>query len=163
MSVFGGTHVTFGLMMTCAVRRYGFLLSALPPDICRQYLAAEDRAVHTAIFQVLGVSHDVQTLDQLNCANRQFPLSAEFKGFNVPSLELNDEHAHYASFNATPANMINDCESESLGPMYDLIRQEQLNVATSTSQWVVQLRSSYETISTMGGFRNRISWCRLTH
>jgi hypothetical protein len=36
--------------------------------------------------------------------------------------------------------------------MYDLIRQELLNVATSTSLWAVQLRGSYDTISAMGGF-----------
>jgi hypothetical protein len=48
--------------------------------------------------------------------------------------------------------MIIDYESESLGPtMYDLIRQELLNVATSSSPWAVQLRGSYDTISTMGG------------
>jgi hypothetical protein len=48
--------------------------------------------------------------------------------------------------------MITDYESESLGPMYGLIRQELLNVATSTLQWAVRLRNSYDTISTMGGF-----------
>jgi hypothetical protein len=36
--------------------------------------------------------------------------------------------------------------------MYGLIRHELLNVATSTLPWAVQLRSSYDTISTMGGF-----------
>jgi hypothetical protein len=30
-SDFGGTHAAFRLMITCAVRRYGFLLSTLPP------------------------------------------------------------------------------------------------------------------------------------
>jgi hypothetical protein len=33
MSDFGGTHVAFRLMITCAVRRYRFLLYTLPPDI----------------------------------------------------------------------------------------------------------------------------------
>jgi hypothetical protein len=48
--------------------------------------------------------------------------------------------------------MIIDNESESLGPIYGLIRHELLNVATSTLPWTVQLRSSYDTISTVGGF-----------
>jgi hypothetical protein len=39
-----------------------------------------------------------------------------------------------------------------LGPKYGLIRQELLNVATSTLPWAVQLRSLYDTISSMGGF-----------
>jgi hypothetical protein len=100
----------------------------------------------------LGVSQDAQTFDQLNFAKRQFSLPAEFGGLNVPSLELDAEHAHYASFIATLANLITDYESESLGPLYGLIRHEQLNVATSTLPWAVQLRNSYDSISTMGGF-----------
>jgi hypothetical protein len=36
--------------------------------------------------------------------------------------------------------------------MYGLIRQELMNVATSILPRAVQLRYSYETISTMGGF-----------
>jgi hypothetical protein len=48
--------------------------------------------------------------------------------------------------------MIIDYESESLGPLYGLIRQELLNVATSTLPWAVQLRDLYDSISTMGGF-----------
>jgi hypothetical protein len=48
--------------------------------------------------------------------------------------------------------MITDCESESLGPMYGLSRHELPNVATFTLPWAVQLRSSYDTISTIGGF-----------
>jgi hypothetical protein len=71
---------------------------------------------------------------------------------NVPSLELDVELAHYASFTTTFANLISNCESDSLGPMYGFIRKELLNVATSTLPWAVQLRSSYDTISTMGGF-----------
>jgi hypothetical protein len=43
-------------------------------------------------------------------------------------------------------------ESESLSPMYGLIRQELPNVATSISPRAVQLRSSYDAISSMGGF-----------
>jgi hypothetical protein len=39
MSDFGETHAAFRLMITCAVRRYGFLLRTLPRDICRPYLA----------------------------------------------------------------------------------------------------------------------------
>jgi hypothetical protein len=84
-------------------------------------------------------------------------LSANFPsrgvwGLNVPSLELDVERAHFALFRATLANLITDYESESLGPMYGLIRQELLNVATSTLPWAVQLLSLYDTISTMGGF-----------
>jgi hypothetical protein len=61
--------------------------------------------------------------------------------------------AHYASFTATLANLIIDYESESLGyTMYGLIRQELLNVATSILPWAVQLHSSYDTISIIGGF-----------
>jgi hypothetical protein len=100
----------------------------------------------------LGVSLDAQTLDQLNCAKQHLSLPAEFGGLNVPSLELDAEPAHYAPFTATLANMINDYESESLGPLYGLIRQEVLNVATSTLPWAVQLRNSYDSISTMGRF-----------
>jgi hypothetical protein len=36
----------------------------------------------------------------------------EFGGLHVPSLELDVEHAHYASFTETLANMITDYESE---------------------------------------------------
>jgi hypothetical protein len=139
-------------MITCAVRRYGFLLCTLPPYICRPYLAIVDRVVRTSIYRILGVSHDVQTLDQLNCAKRELSLPTEFGGLNVPSLELDAEHAHYASFTATLANMITDYESESLGPLYGLIRHGLLNVAISTLPWVGQLRNSYDSISTMGGF-----------
>jgi hypothetical protein len=73
MSDFGGTHATFRLIITCAVRRYGFLLRTLPTDIYRPYLANADRAVRIVVYRILGVSHDVQTLDQLNCAKRQLP------------------------------------------------------------------------------------------
>jgi hypothetical protein len=48
--------------------------------------------------------------------------------------------------------MIIDYEFESLGPMYGLIRQELLNLAIFTLPWAVQLRSSYDTFSPMGGF-----------
>jgi hypothetical protein len=87
----------------------------------------------------------------INCAKRQLSLLAEFGGLNVPSLELDAEHAHYASFIATLANLTTDHESLSLGPWYGLIRQEVLNVATSTLPWAVQLRNSYDSISTVGG------------
>jgi hypothetical protein len=56
ISDFGGTHVAFRLMIKSAVRRYGFLLRTLPPDICRPYLVAADIPVRIAIFQILGVS-----------------------------------------------------------------------------------------------------------
>jgi hypothetical protein len=54
---------------------------------------------------------------------RELFLPAEFGGLIVPSFELDVEHAHYTSYTATVANMISDYESESLGPMYGLIRQ----------------------------------------
>jgi hypothetical protein len=125
---------------------------ALPPNICRPYLSTADRAVRAAIYRILDVSLDAQTLDQLNCAKRQLSLPAEFGGHNVPSLELDAEPAHYASFTATLATRIIDYESESLGPLYGLIRHGLLNVATFALSWAVQLRNSYDSISTMGGF-----------
>jgi hypothetical protein len=131
-SGFKGAHAVFWLMITCAVRRYGFLLRTLPHDICRPYLATADRAVRTAVFRIVGVPHDVQALDQLNWANRQPSLLAEFRGLSVPSLELDAELVHYASFTTTLASPIIDYESESLGHMYGLIRQELLHVGTST-------------------------------
>jgi hypothetical protein len=67
---FGGAHAAFLLMIMCAVRRHGFLLRTLPPDICRPYLISVDRAVQTTVLRILGVSEDVQTLDKLNCAKR---------------------------------------------------------------------------------------------
>jgi hypothetical protein len=62
----------------------------------------------------------------MNCANRQLSLHAEFGGLNVPPLDLDAEPAHYASFSATLPNLIIDYESESLGPLYGLIRHELL-------------------------------------
>jgi hypothetical protein len=64
MSDSGWTHVTFRLMIACAIRRYGLLLRTLPPDICRPYLTAADIAVRSAVFRILGVSHDVHTLNR---------------------------------------------------------------------------------------------------
>jgi hypothetical protein len=159
MSDFGGSHASFRLMITCAVRRHRFLLRTLPPHICRPYLAIAYRAVRTALYRILGVSPDVQTLDQLNCAKRHLLLPTEFGGLHVQFLEVDAEPAHYASFTATLANLIIDYEFESLGPMYGLIRQEQLNIAPFAIPWAVQLHSQYDTISTMGRFRNRTSWC----
>jgi hypothetical protein len=132
MSDFGGIHAAFRLMITCAVRRYGFLLRTLPQDICRPYLANANWAVRAAVYRILGVSQDAQTRDQLNCAKRQLSLSTEFGGLNVQSNELDAEHAHYASFPAILANVIDDYESGSQGPLYGLVRHELLNVATST-------------------------------
>jgi hypothetical protein len=111
MSDFGGTHAAFLLMITCAVRRYGFLFRTLPPYICRPYLAIAYRAVRSAVYRILGVSQYVETFDQLNCAKRQLPLPTEFGGLYIPSLQLDAEHAHYASFTVTLANMIIDYES----------------------------------------------------
>jgi hypothetical protein len=88
-----------------------WVLAAHPSslDIYRPYLATLNRAVRTAVFRDLGVSREVQTtLDEINCVDRQLSLPAEFGGLNVPSLELDVEHAHYASFTATLANMIID-------------------------------------------------------
>jgi hypothetical protein len=72
MSGFGGTHAAFPLMITCAVRRYGFLLRTPPPPtyICRPYLAVANIAVRTTVYRILGVYQNAQTLDQLNCAKR---------------------------------------------------------------------------------------------
>jgi hypothetical protein len=98
----------------------------------------------------LGVSQDVQTLDQLNRAKRNLSLPTEFGGIHVlPSPESKVELAHYASFVATVANMSIDYESESLSPMYDLIGTELMHFITST--WAVQLRNSFDTIDKMGG------------
>jgi hypothetical protein len=74
-SDFGGAHAAFQLMITCAVRRYGFLLRTLPFVMCRPYLATAYMAVRA--FRILGVSQKVQTLDQVDCAKRQLPLPAE--------------------------------------------------------------------------------------
>jgi hypothetical protein len=54
-SDFGGAHATLRLMITCAVRRYGFLLRTLPPGICRPYIATINRAVRIVVFRILGV------------------------------------------------------------------------------------------------------------
>jgi hypothetical protein len=123
MSDFREKHAAFRLIITCAVRRYGFLLRTLPRDVCRPYLAIADRAVRIIVYCILGVSLNVQTLDQLNCAERKLSLPTEFGGLNVPSLELDAEPAHYVSFTATLASRIIDYESELLGPLYVLIRQ----------------------------------------
>jgi hypothetical protein len=149
MSDFGGIHAAFRLMITSAFK---FLLRTPPPNIYRPYLATADRAVRNTLYRILGVSHDVQTLDKLTCTKRKLFLPAEFCGLNVPSLELDAELAHYASFTGTLVNLIIDYESESLGHMYGLIRQELLNVATSILPWAVQLRGSCDMISTLGGF-----------
>jgi hypothetical protein len=65
-------------------------------------------AHNTVLFRILGVSRDVQTLDNLNCAKRKLSLPAELGGLNVPFLELDVELPRYASFNATLANLIID-------------------------------------------------------
>jgi hypothetical protein len=90
-------------MITCAERRYGFLLRTLPPNICRPYLATADMTVRSTVLRILGVSQDVQTLEQLNCAKRQLSLPAEFGGLNVPSLVLEVEHAHYMLHSLRPS------------------------------------------------------------
>jgi hypothetical protein len=92
--------------------------SAPHPNIYRPCLAHADRAFRVPGFRILGVSHDVQTFDKLNCAKRRLSLPVQFGGLNAPSLEFDAEFAHWSSFTATLANLIIDCESESLGPMY---------------------------------------------
>jgi hypothetical protein len=74
-------------------------------------------------------------------------MSAEFEG-----LELDVERVHFASFNATLANMIIGYASESLVLMCGPIPEELLHIATYTLPWAVQLRNSYGTIFNMGGF-----------
>jgi hypothetical protein len=107
---------------------------------------------NTKVLRILDISENVQTLDHLSHAKRKLSMPAEFGGRNVPSLELDFEHAHYASFTATLANMITDYESESIDPMYGLVLHELLHVATSTLPWAVQVRSSYDMISNMGEY-----------
>jgi hypothetical protein len=149
MSAFGGAHAAFRLMITCAVRHHGLLLRTVPQHICRPYLAARDRAIRVAVLRILGFSHDVHTLDQVNCAKRQLSLLAEFGWLYVPSLELDAKHAHFVSFTATLANMLAHYVSESLGPMYGFIREKRLHVAISTLPWAVHLGGSYDSISNM--------------
>jgi hypothetical protein len=72
-------------------------LRTLPLNICRPHLAYANKVVRTPVFRILGVSHDVQKLDQLNCAKRKLSLPTECRGLNVASLELDDEPTHYAS------------------------------------------------------------------
>jgi hypothetical protein len=68
-------------------------------------------------------------------------MPAKFEGLNnVSFLKPDVEHAQYASFTATLANMIIGYASESLGGMYGLIRHELLHVATYILPWAVQLR-----------------------
>jgi hypothetical protein len=147
-AVFVGARSAFRLLITCAVRRHGFLLRNLPHGICRPYHATSDRADSIAFSQIL----DVQTLDQVNCAKRRLSLRAEFRGLNVRSIELDVKHAHYASFTATLSNMITDHESELISHMYSHIRHKLPHVATFTLPWAVQLRDWYDTISNMNGF-----------
>jgi hypothetical protein len=86
------------------------------------------------------------------CQSPVFLARGVWRGLTVPSLELDDELAHYASVNATRANVIIDYEFESLGPMYGFIRQELPHVTTSILPWAVQLSNLYDTISNLGGF-----------
>jgi hypothetical protein len=150
-SDFGGVHSAFRLTITCTVRRYGFLLHNLPPDVCRPYLAAADSVVWYAIFRIFEfrvfetlkpqTPLEVYTHDQMNCATRHFPLPAEFGGLDVPSFAIDVEPTHYASFDATLAIHIIDCKSESLGPLYGIIRRRLHDVATSTLPWAVQFQA----------------------
>jgi hypothetical protein len=81
-------------MITCALRRYGFLLRTLLLDVCRMYLATADSDVRSAVFRKFGVSPEVQTHDKINCSTRLLFLITEFGGLNVPSLAIDVEHAH---------------------------------------------------------------------
>jgi hypothetical protein len=65
----------------------------------------------------------------------------------VPALALDAEPTHYASYDATLANLITDYESEAQGPLYGSIRQELLIAATSAIAGAVRLRASYDSIS----------------
>jgi hypothetical protein len=148
----------FAGMITCAVRRYGLLLRTPPHDICRPYLATSYRPYlvrRTLVLRILSVSHDVQTLDQLNCDKPEVSLPAEFGGLDVPSVKLDVELNHYALYSMRPslANLIIVYEIKSLGPMYGFIRHERLlHIAIYALPWAVQLCHSYDTISNIGGF-----------
>jgi hypothetical protein len=70
-------------------------------------------------FAFLGlVSPEVHAHDQINCATRPLSLPTQFVDLNVPPLAIDEEHAHYASFDATLAKFLTNYEFESLGPMY---------------------------------------------
>jgi hypothetical protein len=88
------------------------------------------------------------------CAKRQLSMPVELGGLNVPSFELNVEPPPYAQFIVTLANVMNDYESESLGPMYGLIRKNycMLLLLPYFGLWAVQSLNSYDTISNMGRF-----------
>jgi hypothetical protein len=58
-SDFGDAHSAFRVMITCAVRRYGFLLRTLPPSVCRPYLATFDSVVRYVVFRIFGVSREI--------------------------------------------------------------------------------------------------------
>jgi hypothetical protein len=73
------------------------------------------------LFVFFCVSPEVQAHEQINPATRELSLPAEFGGLNVPSLALDAELAHYASFEASVAILIIDYEYESLGPLYGII------------------------------------------
>jgi hypothetical protein len=148
-------------MITCAVRRYDFLLRTIPLDDRRPYLAKVNSATRYTVVRILGVSPEVQTNGQNSRAQRQLSLPAEFGGLNVPSLAPDVEHAHYASFDATPASLSTDYKSESLAHLYGIIRYELHNVATSTLPWAVQLRASHAPISCTDMFAGWVT-CRLS-
>jgi hypothetical protein len=71
---------------------------------------------------MFGVFPEVQTNDQIICATRQLSLPAEFGGLNVPPLALDAEPPHFVSFDATLASLTTHYKSESLGPLYGIIR-----------------------------------------
>jgi hypothetical protein len=87
----------------------------------------------------------------LDLAISQIRLPAEFGGFNVPSLEMEANSAHYASFTATLANLISDYEDASLGALYGMLCTELKNVAFSSNTWAVQLRAAWAEVAKTGG------------
>jgi hypothetical protein len=134
-------------MITCAVPRYGFVhRTHSPPEVCRPYLAIVDSVARCVVFRILGFPRRYKHIIKViaPCVRSPFPWS--FGGLNMPSLALDFEPAHYASFEATLASLISDCDSKSLSPFYGTIRHELQNVATSPLPWKVLPRASFATI-----------------
>jgi hypothetical protein len=61
VSGFVGAHSAFWLMITCAVRRYGFMLRTLPPYVCHMYLATAD----SAVFRIIGVFPEIRVIKSI--------------------------------------------------------------------------------------------------
>jgi hypothetical protein len=100
---------------------------------------------YIGVFRILGLSHDVQqTVDQLNIFSL---ISANFppcqRSYRYGGLIYRPSSSMLTMF-----TMLHESYVRSLG----LIRHELLYFATLTLPWAVQLRNSYDTIFTMGGF-----------